>query len=464
MSIFGSTTQAQSKTNSNPFGGGTSSIFSNLGNNNQQQNQPTAAPNPFLNLANKPNSGGFGSTTNNVSQPQQTTSSLFANLGQPSQQSTGQIGGGLFGSLGQPAQQNQSQGGGLFGSSQPQPTSSIFGNTQNAPNAQQGSSLFGKPLGQGQSSLFGSQQQQQQQQQSQPGLFGAAQQQQQQPQIPQQGSLFGQSQPSIFKQTEVWPRPRSVADQIEVAFQKWNPESPISLFQTYIYNFTDPKFVPFCQPGAADNPTKWEEAMSKKPHPGAVPVLVKGFHQLGQRMLLQKQLLGILQGRLHEINNGLTEMLRRHDLEISVRAAEARKRHLRLNQQCTRLATKVQVLRNRGYAMDSAEEELKKKLLALERRVMDPALNGRGEEIWARMVSVRERGRQLQREFEKTGRSLPQKQQQGIDEEVLKKATKILEDYSSQLAHLSKELEGLQKEFKEWQDGQPDSTRVNGQR
>lgn len=165
--------------------------------------------------------------------------------------------------------------------------------------------------------------------------------------------------------------------------------------------------------------------MSKKPHPGAVPVIVKGFNQLGQRMILQKQLLAILQGRLHEINNGLTEMLRRHDLEISTRAAEARKRHLRLNQQCLRLATKVQVLRNRGYAMDSAEEELKKKLLTLEKRVTDPALTGRGEEIWARMVNVRERGRQLQREFEKAGRSLPQKQEQGIDEEILKKATKV---------------------------------------
>ena len=223
--------------------------------------------------------------------------------------------------------------------------------------------------------------------------------------------------------------------------------------------------------------------MSKKPHPGAVPVLVKGFNQLGQRMLLQRKLLEVLQGRLHEINNGLTDMLRKHDLDISVRAMESRKRHLRLNQQCIRLATKVQVLRNRGYAMDSAEEELRMKLLALEKKVMDPALNGRAEEIWARMVSVRERGRQLQRELEKAGRTLPKEQEQGIDEEVMKKATKvcdfvmercwneiadvceqILEDYSSQLAHLTKELEQLQKDFKEWNDGQPGVTHVNGYR
>ncbi|KAL8682738.1 MAG: hypothetical protein Q9186_001249 [Xanthomendoza sp. 1 TL-2023] len=451
MSLFDRVTPATSS--SNPFGSGTSSLF---GGNNQQNNQKTD------------------------------TKSIFSSLGQPAQQSSTQS-GGLFGSLGQPAQQNNLQSGGLFGSSQTQQTGGLLGsskppqtgglfggglfggqpsqpqfdNTQNTTNnQQQGSSLFGaKPLGQGQSSLFGSQQQQQQ---AQPSLFGATQQQQQQQQqqVPQQGSVFGQQNSSIFKQVEVWPRPRSVADQIEVAFQKWNPQSQISLFQTYIYNFTDPKFVPFCQPGEADNPTKWEEAMSKKPHPGAVPVLVKGFEQLGSRMLLQKQLLQVLQGRLHEINNGLTEMLRRHDLEISVRAAEARKRHLRLNQQCVRLATKVQVLRHRGYAMDSTEEELKKKLLVLEKKVMDPALNGRGEEIWARMFSVRERGRQLQRELEKAGRTLPQQQEQGIDEEVMKKATKILEDYSSQLAHLAKELVQLEKEFKDWSDGRAEAAGV----
>ena len=142
-------------------------------------------------------------------------------------------------------------------------------------------------------------------------------------------------------------------------------------------------------------------------------------------MIMQNNVLRLLQGRLHEINNGLTDMLRRHDLDVSVRAAEARKKHTRLNYQCLRLAAKVQVLRNRGYAMDSTEEELKKKLVALEKRVMDPALNGRGEEIWARMVNVRERGRQLQREFEKAGRSISQQQEQTIDDEVIKRATKV---------------------------------------
>lgn len=58
--------------------------------------------------------------------------------------------------------------------------------------------------------------------------------------------------------------------------------------------------------------------------------------------------------------------------------------------------------------------------------MFDPALNGRGEEIWARMVSVRERGRQLQREYERAGKSVVDGSAgREIDEEVLKRASKV---------------------------------------
>ena len=146
-------------------------------------------------------------------------------------------------------------------------------------------------------------------------------------------------------------------------------------------------------------------------------------------MLQQMQHLNVLNGRLHEINDGLNALLQKHDLEVSIRAAECRRRHLKLSRQCLGLAAKTQCLRNRGYAMDGAEEALRQKLLGLEKQVFDPALDGRGEEIWARMVSVRERGRQLQREYERAGRGLGggddgRKGGSGIDEEILKRAMK----------------------------------------
>lgn len=260
---------------------------------------------------------------------------------------------------------------------------------------------------------------------------------------------------------------------MQLAMAKWNPESQSTLFQTYLYNTVSPDQAPFYRPGPLDDESKWEEALRNKPTPGSVPLMTRGFFQLGKRLLSQTQHLNILQGRLHEINNGLTALLRKHDLEISVRAAECKRKHLRLSHQCLKLAAKVQVFKNRGYAMDSVEEELREKLLKLERSVSDPALNGRAEEIWARMVSVRERARLLQREFERAGQVVGDDVGRAMDEEVMKRARKvssnhyistnfrvtnfhiipkqILEDYSSQLAHLTKELSQIQKDLAEWE-------------
>jgi len=74
--------------------------------------------------------------------------------------------------------------------------------------------------------------------------------------------------------------------------------------------------------------------------------------------------------------------------------------------------------------MDTAEEELRQKLTTLERKVCDPSLQGRGEEIWARMLSVRDRGRQLQFEMERLGVSA-KGEEQVLDEETMKKARKV---------------------------------------
>ena len=214
-------------------------------------------------------------------------------------------------------------------------------------------------------------------------------------------------------------------DQIELAYTKWNPSSPNTPFRTYLYNAVPVESVPFYGPTAADDEAKWEEALAKKPIPGSIPILVRGFEELGLRMRQQLVNLQVLQGRLHEINEGLSMLLQKHDLQISIRAAECRRRHQRLAKQCLILAAKTQVLRNRGFAMNPAEETLRQKLLALERSVMDPALNGRSEEIWARMVGIRERSRQLQRELERAGDLAGQEGAVVIDEEVMKRAKKV---------------------------------------
>ncbi|KAK5128585.1 Nucleoporin nup57 [Cryomyces antarcticus] len=467
------------------FGGNTStSPFGSLSaNNNAQQSKPSpfagfgnnTSTSPFGSLSANNNTqqskpslfAGFGNNTS-TSQPQQQSTGLFGSVGQQNQQSTTP---GLFGAPTQQPQQStglfgastqqpqQQQGSGLFGASAPQPQQStgLFGASTQQP--QQTSGLFGAPAQQAQQNtgLFGSSLQPQQNQQQQQGLFGASTQnqqplgnsflggsQQQQQQQPLQQSRLGWNPGSI-----VSPREKSIPEQMELLLRKWSPETPDCLFQHYFYNNVPPERVPYYTPGPQEDPAKWEEALSKKPAEGSIPVLGKGFAQIGHRLGQQVQAVTALQMRLHEINNSLSAMMQNHSLVIGVRMAAAGRRHRALSQRCLALATKVQVLRNRGYAMDGAEEALKKKLHLLERAACDPLFAGREQEIWARMVGINERARLLQEESERLGKgvSTGANGQPVIDEVVVQK---ILNDYESQLAHLSKELEQIGKEYEEW--------------
>ena len=195
--------------------------------------------------------------------------------------------------------------------------------------------------------------------------------------------------------------------------------------QAYFYNNVGADRAPYFGPEPGEDEAKWEDALSKKPNEDAVPVLVKGFAQLGLRIRTQVMAVQRLQQRLHEINNSLTAQQQQHELDISVRAADAKRKHAALTQRTLRLATKVQVLKNRGYVMDSTEEDVKKRLSDLEKSAFDPSLNGRQEEIWARMVGIRERTRMLQAETEKAGQDAARQQEEGIDGEILKRTKKV---------------------------------------
>ena len=218
---------------------------------------------------------------------------------------------------------------------------------------------------------------------------------------------------------------KSIPEQMELLLQRWSPQSPACLMQSYFYNTVPPGTAPFWSPGPEDDEAKWEEALAKKPDENSVPVLARGFQQLAMRLSMQVQAIQSLQQRLHEMNNSLDAMLQNHELQLSVRANEARRKHIGLSQKCLGLAIKVQVLRSRGFVMDAAEEELRRKLESLERSVFDPAFAGREEEIWARMVALRERTAWLSRESEKLGRQVESGEKAGISEDVLAKVKKV---------------------------------------
>lgn len=284
-------------------------------------------------------------------------------------------------------------------------------------------------------------------------LFGQSsantnmQQQQQQP-----APALGQSQAnplgsSLWQPGQLTPQQKSIPDQMQLIMNKWDPAHPNCSFKHYFYNKVEESRIPFYQPGPNEDPKEWEEALQNKPAPGYMPVLAAGFAAMAERLKVQRRAVGEFNVRLHEINSSLDAILSRHDLETSVRALNARRKHEVLRKRAVVLARKVQVLRNRGYSLSGDEDDLRLKLEGLEKTMQDPALNARMEELWSRLIMLRDYASSLQTEIYKRGFG----EDEGLGEEVEAKAKKIIEDYEKQLQHLKKEVELVKKDFDEWE-------------
>ncbi|KAJ8606717.1 hypothetical protein MRB53_040736 [Persea americana] len=488
--LFGSSTQNNASTGGGLFG------------SNPAQNNPT--PGLFGSNANtnQPATGGglFGSMNNQATQPS-TGGGLFGSTPNQNAQNTGS---GLFGSSTNAGQ--QPSGGGLFGAttSQTNPSNSLFGaSTGNAQPS--GGGLFGSNSSTNQnntSSLFGA-------------TAGNA--------ANQNGtSLFGNrpttaapNTTSLLAQTTPSPRPLRCSDSQISRCLGTQPSSPNNLsnnkqmpecqqsrtrrrsqirsrlsspngipipykvntiLKTYLYNSVDKAYAPFFYPDASrgEDEKSWEEALSNKPEmprvegadgPGMayVPILCRGFKALGERVETQARFVQEMRARLHEMNNSLNAVMDTHQQRITTKIATARLQHQILSQRCLRLAVKVQVLRNRGYALDSAEEELRKTLQGLERQVMDAGFASREDEVWARMVAIRERARWLQEEGKRisskledgitSGSAADGNGSNGVSETAQAQIRKILKDYDGQLGHLSRELQDVLREYEQWEAG-----------
>lgn len=128
----------------------------------------------------------------------------------------------------------------------------------------------------------------------------------------------------------VSPDQKSIPEQIKLITEKWDPSSPSCAFKYYFYNKVEEARIPFYAPQPGEDPKEWEEALQAKPAPGFMPVLAAGFAAVAARLVVQRRAVGEFNARLHEINASLDAILSRHDLETSVRALSARRRHQEL--------------------------------------------------------------------------------------------------------------------------------------
>ncbi|KAF3902061.1 hypothetical protein AA313_de0210429 [Arthrobotrys entomopaga] len=368
-------------------------------------------PSPFLPPinSNPPASTGTGL----FGQPQQpaqtgTTGGLFGQ----STANTGASSGGLFG---QSTANSTATAGGLFGQPAAATGGGMFGQSQQQ--QQQPSNLFGQPQQQQQptgGSLFG-----QPQPQQNTGFFGQSQQQPAQQQQIGQGSMFGSSlQQSGFGRTATNQMQQPQVQNNEV------------LANSY-------------EPGPSEDKLKFDAAMRKRPNPKAVPVLVRGFNDLQLRMQQQEHQITIYRATLHGINNRLTELSRDHDLKTTIKLAEAVSRHQQLAHRTLSLSAKVQVLKNRGYALQPEEEQLRKRLEALMKTVSDPGVNGRMNEIWARMQIINQKAKQMEHEINEIAVT--------VDPEQIQKMATVLQTHEKGIKGLQEELQRLEEAFGKWE-------------
>ncbi|PHH84167.1 hypothetical protein CDD83_2367 [Cordyceps sp. RAO-2017] len=321
-------------------------------------------------------------------------------------------------------------------------------------------SLFGQPKPFGSAGLFSqSQPPQQTQPMQQPSnSFGqtmAAGQQlgnsaMQPPQQVQQMPVLAQSaaqlSSSLWQPGKETPHQKPILEQIKLVTEKWDPANASCVFKHYFYNKVDEAHIPFYKPQPYEDPREWEEALQKKPAPGFMPVLCSGYGGVADRLKTQKRAVSEFNTRLHQINGSLDAILQRHELETEVRALAARRRQTAISERCLALAARVQVLRNRGYALSGDEDDLKNRLQSLEREIQDPALGAREEELWSRLIVLRGYSDRLNKERDQPAGP----ESEGLDPETEAKAKRVMEDYEKQLQHLKKELEALGADFDEW--------------
>jgi nuclear pore complex protein Nup54 len=295
------------------------------------------------------------------------------------------------------------------------PTGSIFGNTQQKTEAKPFSFSTTQNPAQG-SSIFGTTTQQQNVSTTKPGAFtfGASQQQQDaanQPQRPLDQTLrFGnaavnsqQAAQSLWEEGRGLGVYRSVPAQMEIIKDKWDAATTQSPLRTYLYmHVGDEKEALQYRPNPnIEDENKWEEAVANRPGPEWVPLLIRGFGEMSAKAKSQTDAIAKGNMLLHEINTSLDIQIETHNQKVAARLAECRRRQQAASKRTLALAVKVQILRNKGYVMDNAEEELKSRLKKLEREILDPGLDAREQEIWARMLGIRERAKRLKMEMEK---------------------------------------------------------------
>lgn len=229
-------------------------------------------------------------------------------------------------------------------------------------------------------------------------------------------------------------QPASIQDQLVRLKNAWDPTHSDCIFQAYFYNRVAPETASLYTKPDDHKQSAWDEAVAARPDNSVVPVLARGFNDLQARLDAQQQQINIYRTRMHEIADKLKELNDRHLLHATPKTDAARRNHMQLTRRSLQLATKVQVLKCRGYALRPEEEQLRARLQTLESQLKDPTTFGRIDEIWAKMTLLRQKKKSAEEEIKARGYTSHIEFEEGDGLEVL---GQVLRDLNNGLQHVS---------------------------
>jgi len=342
--LFGNT--SNNTTSGGLFGNSNTNTSSGglFGNNNNKSTSlfgnsgSTSSGGLFGNTTNNSSSGGLFGNTNNTS-----SGGLFGN-------SNTNKSGGLFGS-------STNTSGGLFGNSNNTSSGGLFGNTNNTSTS---GGLFGNSGSSG-SSLFGSNNN------NSGGLFGNT---------SSSGGLFGNNTNSssgglfgnnnnnssgfVFNgsNTNQAQNPELAAMEI---LSSYDPSNPKFRFKTVMYMQVQPSQIAQYQKPAELTTEQWDRANRDKPELDCVPVVVKGFEQLKQRVDHFEAGKKSTEVMLAKLKKTIAKMKQDHEAHISS-IVEAKKRQFTLSHRLLKLLRQLAKLRGKNTPLSPEEALIERRL------------------------------------------------------------------------------------------------------
>ncbi|AOA65005.1 Nuclear pore complex FG-nucleoporin component [Komagataella phaffii CBS 7435] len=429
--LFGANTGANTGNTSNTTSGG---LF---GNNNNTNVNNTASGGLFGNNASNANNTTSGGLFGNANANPNNGNTNNAGSGGLFGGNNNTASGGLFGNKG-----TSTNSGGLFGTSNTgnttntgAPSGGLFGSTNNTGTS---SGLFGGNTSTNTSNtaggLFGNNANTNANNQvnnnvptsAQPS-FAWSQQQKSQPSNALQQMQSNQAVATFNNNSNNYTP--TITDQIIKVKNSWDPSSPNCMLKTHFYNkLPSNESLANVQRPQDELPEEWEKAMSNRPTKyNSIPVKAKGFDDLLTRANTQTE--HVRQSRiiLNTINDNLTDLGEKHDLNTSARLTECKVKYKNLSKKLLRLAIILSVLKSRGYPLSTDEEHLKLEFEKLFNTLNDPAGLGRTNELWGRLSNLRERAKNLSQQQQKeSGLLITQEQVQERDLSTTSKVTDVL--------------------------------------